>query len=56
LITFDWDIKANATFAIYDMGIAGRAIGDANIIVITGTSLTSTPNGWTYDGLYWIVT
>jgi hypothetical protein len=59
-LTYDWDIKANATFAIYDMGIAARYIGDfgapANVIVLTGTSVTSTPNGWTYDGLYWIVT
>jgi len=47
-------MKGNATFSIYDMGMCARVIGTGNVVVLTGTSLTTKPNGWTWPDLYWI--
>jgi hypothetical protein len=52
-----WDVEANATFAIYDMGVAMRIVdtGTAgNATVLFAKSLTSTPNGWDYNNIYFI--
>lgn len=55
MLNLTWDIQANANFAIYDMGMAARVdTTSSNVVVLFGTSLTSKPNGWKYDGLYWL--
>jgi len=54
MLTLDWNMKGNATFSIYDMGMCARVIGTGNVVVLTGTSLTTKPNGWTWGDLYWI--
>jgi len=54
-ITLSWDINANATYAIYDMGMAGRAVTNgSNVIVLFGTSLTAKPSGWRYGAIYFL--
>jgi hypothetical protein len=56
VINLNWNIDANATFAIYEVGMAIRALAatTGNVVVLTGTSLTTTPNGWDYNNIYWI--
>jgi hypothetical protein len=56
VLNLDWNIDANATFAIYDIGMAVRALNvtTGNLVVFTGTSLTTTPTGWKYPSVYWI--
>ena len=54
MLNLDFSIDANATFAIYDMGMCARVIGTGNVIILTGTSVTSTPNNWDYNSVYWI--
>ena len=54
ILDLDFSIDANATFAIYDIGMCARVIGTGNVVVLTGTSVTSTPNNWDYNNVYWI--
>jgi hypothetical protein len=58
ILNLDFSVDANATFAIYDVGMCMRVLGDgvtaANAFVLTGTSLTTTPSGWDYNNVYWI--
>ena len=56
MITTDFSVDANATFAIYDVGTCVRVIGTGNAVVLTGQSLTSTPNSWDYNNVGWIKT
>jgi hypothetical protein len=53
-LNLDFTVDANATFAIYDVGMCVRVIGTGNAFVLTGTSLTSTPSGWDYNNVGWI--
>jgi hypothetical protein len=58
VLNLDISVDANATFAIYDIGMCLRVVtggANGNIIVMTGTSSTSTPNGWDYNSVGWIV-
>ena len=54
ILNLDFSVDANATFAIYDVGMCARVIGSGNVVIITGTSVTSTPNNWDYNSVYWI--
>jgi len=54
MITTDFSVDANATFAIYDVGTCVRVVGTGNAVVLTGQSLTSTPNSWDYNNVGWI--
>lgn len=59
MLTLDWSIQGNANFAIYEMGMAIRWVdttgAHSNANVFTGTSLLSSPNGWTYNDIGWLV-
>jgi hypothetical protein len=55
ILNLDFTVDANANFAIYDVGMCARVIGSGNVILISGESLTSTPNSWDYASVYWIV-
>ena len=59
MLTLDWNIEGNANFAIYEMGMAIRWVdatgANSNANVFTGTSLLSTPSGWTYNDIGWLV-
>ena len=58
VFNLDFSVDANATFAIYDIGMCLRVTtggANGNIIVMTGTSLTATPNSWEYASVGWIV-
>ena len=59
MLTLDWNMKGNANFAIYEMGVAIRWIdttgANSNANVFSGTCLLSSPNGWVWDGLGWLV-
>jgi hypothetical protein len=54
IVTTDFTVDANATFAIYDVGTCVRVIGTGNVVVLSGKSLTSTPNSWDYPNVGWI--
>ena len=56
IFNLDFSVDANATFAIYDVGMCMRvlSLGTGNVFVLTGQSLTTTPSGWDYDNVYWI--
>lgn len=50
-----FDVEGNATFQIYEVGMAVRVgTSGSNGIVIQGTSLTTKPNSWDFNNLYWI--
>jgi hypothetical protein len=53
-LNLDFSVDANATFAIYDVGMCVRVEGTGNAFVLTGTSLTSTPSSWDYNNIGWI--
>jgi hypothetical protein len=55
-LNLDFSVDANATFAIYDVGMCVRVLGPpaGNAFILTGTSLTSTPNSWDYNNVGWI--
>lgn len=54
MLNLDFSVDANATFAIYDIGMCARVVGTGNVVIITGTSVTSTPSSWDYANVYWI--
>ncbi len=54
ILNLQFTVDANATFAIYDVGMCARVIGTGNVILISGESLTSTPSSWDYNSVYWI--
>ena len=56
MLSLDWNIEGNANFAIYEMGVAIRWYpSGSNANVFTGTSLLSSPDGWTYNDIGWLV-
>lgn len=55
IVTTDFSVDANATFAIYDVGMCVRVIGTGNAVVLTGQSITSTPSSWDFNNIGWIV-
>jgi hypothetical protein len=56
MLTLDWNIQGNANFAIYEMGVAIRWYpSGSNANVFTGTSLLSSPDGWDYANVGWLV-
>jgi hypothetical protein len=58
MLNLDFSVESNANFAIYDVGMCMRVSTggtDGNIIVMTGTSVTSKPNSWDFNNLYWLV-
>lgn len=55
MLTCEFDVEGNATFQIYSVGMAVRVgTSGSNGIVIQGTSLTTKPNSWDFNNLYWI--
>lgn len=57
-LTVDFNVEGNATHGIDDVGMCVRVLtggANGNIIVMTGTSLTTTPASWQYGDVYWIV-
>jgi hypothetical protein len=58
MLNLDFSVEGNANFVIYDVGMCMRVVTggtDGNIIVMTGTSVTSKPNSWDFNNLYWLV-
>lgn len=55
MLNCEFDVEGNATFQIYEVGMAVRVgTSGSNGIVIQGTSLTTSPNSWDFNNLYWI--
>jgi hypothetical protein len=55
LLTLNFNVQANATYAIYEVGATVRLVtAGSNAVVFTGTSLTTTPTGWKYGNVGWI--
>lgn len=57
-LTVDFNVEGNLTHGIDDVGMCLRVVtggANGNIIVMTGTSLTTTPVSWQYGDVYWIV-
>jgi hypothetical protein len=57
ILNLDFTVEGNATHAIDDIGMCLRVVtggANGNIIVMTGTSLTTTPISWQYGDVYWI--
>jgi hypothetical protein len=57
-LTVDFNVEGNLTYGIQDVGMCVRVVTgstDGNIIVMTGTSLTTTPVSWKYGDVFWIV-